>query len=86
MAVQNDKCLKGTSKHFSSIIQYSVKTMMKQYCNMRNKRRIHNSLVMGRCVNKNLKKSNACLARYIDALQRGKRAEPAANRIGYACW
>ena len=84
--IQNGKCLQGTSKQFSSVIQYSMKTMMKKYCNMRNKRRIHNSLVMGRCVNKTFNKSNACLIKFIDTLQRGKLAKQVSSRIGYACW
>lgn len=52
---------------------------------MRNKRRIYQSLLMGKCMNRNLLSSEHCLATYIDALQRGKLAQPREHRIGYAC-
>lgn len=36
-------------------------------------------------MNKNLPTSEHCLANYIDALQKGKLAQPREHRIGYAC-
>lgn len=36
-------------------------------------------------MNRNAARSNACLASYIDVLQRARRAEPPELRIGHAC-
>lgn len=79
-------CLTGTAKQFGSIILYSYKTTLKQYCSPRAKKRMENMLVMAKCINRNEKAGSACLDKYIEALQRGKRAEPNTIRIGYACW
>ncbi|KAH9393743.1 hypothetical protein TYRP_021465, partial [Tyrophagus putrescentiae] len=85
VAQQSGKCLTGASRQFANVLLYSVKANMKRYCSMRNRRHIRQSLLMGRCMNRNLRPSEHCLAAYIDALQRGKLAPQREHRIGYAC-
>jgi len=80
------KCLIGIAKQFGSVILYSYKTASKQYCSPRAKKKMESMLIMAKCMNRNEKAGHACLNKYIDALQRGKRAEPQTIRIGYACW
>lgn len=78
------KCLEGTAKQFGNVILFSYRTAVKQYCNGKSKRK-DSIVIMAKCMNRNQKAGHACLAKYVDSLQRGKRAEPKSNRIGYSC-
>jgi len=80
------KCLTGTAKQFANVILYSYKNMQKSYCNMKNKKKVDTLILMARCMNPIMKKGEVCVNKYINALHGGKRALPANNRIGYACW
>lgn len=85
MAEKIGKCLSGTAKQFGNVILFSYRTSVKQYCNLKSKRRSESMVVMGKCMNQNQKAGHKCLAKYVESLQRGKRAEPKSNRIGYSC-
>ena len=63
-----------------------MKRNLKQYCNPKNRKRQLEMIEMAKCINPLETEGNACLSTYVDLVQRGKRATPVSNRIGYACW
>lgn len=78
------KCFKGTLKQFGSLMIYSVRNSIKQFCH-KNNRRLESLFKTAVCVNRNRRSVNRCMSQLIDHLIGIKYAED-KKKMPLICW
>ena len=85
MEVQQKKCLTGEAKQLGNIFLYSVRNALRQNCQAKNRKSVEARTPMSKCLNRITRGTDECMESMIDSVQRGKRAQPQRQRIGYLC-
>jgi len=80
-----NQCLDQLSKQTISIILFSMKNLINQYCK-RNSRKVDDLLSAASCANSATNEFNKCNANYIDALLASQNTPDANMKIPQMCW
>ena len=80
------QCLHDRSKQTVSIIVYSMKSLIGQYCKTLNTRRTTELINSARCANEANLKYNTCNQDYIDLLMAVENSKDSKQQLVQLCW